>query len=461
MSTPANDLNISIPGIIAFDGVSTFLGRTITAGAGISVTNGTGISGNPTIALAGGSGAVDSVSVQTGTSPVTPDSNGLLTISGAVVAAGTNPVRTDGTGANTFAVEVQTSQALAAADATKIGLSNFNSSQFSVDSNGFVGSVPFGFTGSSNLGIAYSAGTFTVRSASGSSLSSTNPGYVFLQSKATPGNITRITVTANQTFTDGSAGSIDNQRWDVTTGVDWAQDVPFYLYAVMDDTEALVSFMISRVPHATISPVAASIGKVGAIVNTGQGDFFSLANITVASYDANPCLCLGSFRMQFAGATDSWTVQTLASNDGINQYNDSTPFTMALGQNGAATGTYFLANGGTAPIFTTNAFNYFVRRNGLITCNLFVNGDGGTDGAGAVNSQIALPCNSYAGGNHSILYIETGATALGYMPIINSAQKIIAEMAAASGLATKCLNSFFINGARVVSGAFSYQMQLT
>ncbi len=49
MPGPANSLNISQPGVVVFDGVSNFLGRTLTAGTGISITNGTGISGNPVI----------------------------------------------------------------------------------------------------------------------------------------------------------------------------------------------------------------------------------------------------------------------------------------------------------------------------------------------------------------------------------------------------------------------------
>src|SRR6185437_16336161 len=50
----------------------------------------------------------------------------------------THPVRTDGTGASTVALEVQISQAIAATDATKIGLAAFNQTQFGVDPNGFV-----------------------------------------------------------------------------------------------------------------------------------------------------------------------------------------------------------------------------------------------------------------------------------------------------------------------------------
>jgi hypothetical protein len=109
----------------ALNGVSHFNSSEFTVDA------------NGFVNLVGGSAAISKVAVQTGTSPVVPAA-GIITINGATVAAGTNPVRTDGTGANTLAVEVQRSQALAASDATKIGLCNFSSAQFTVDGNGFV-----------------------------------------------------------------------------------------------------------------------------------------------------------------------------------------------------------------------------------------------------------------------------------------------------------------------------------
>lgn len=116
-------------------------GLTSVAGT-ITITPG---AGTINLDLTGGSSAIEKVNVQTGTSPIVP-SSGSITINGAVVAAGTNPVRTDGTDANTLAVEVQTSQALAAADATKIGLSNFDSTSFAVAATGFVTLVGGGFT---------------------------------------------------------------------------------------------------------------------------------------------------------------------------------------------------------------------------------------------------------------------------------------------------------------------------
>jgi hypothetical protein len=119
---------------------STAVAATDITKNGVSHFNSTefSVDANGFVSLAGGGIAIDSIGTQTGTNPISPTAGGLVTINGAVVAAGTNPVRTDGTGANTMAIEVQISQAIAATDATKIGLSNFNSANFSVDANGFV-----------------------------------------------------------------------------------------------------------------------------------------------------------------------------------------------------------------------------------------------------------------------------------------------------------------------------------
>lgn len=75
---------------------------------------------------------------------ITGDTGGALSptagnwnIVGGTSLAGTTPIATSGTG-STLTANVQISQALAAADATKIGLSNFDSSTFAVDADGFV-----------------------------------------------------------------------------------------------------------------------------------------------------------------------------------------------------------------------------------------------------------------------------------------------------------------------------------
>lgn len=136
MATPANALNINQPGYVVFDGVETFLGRTITGGAGVTITNGTGISGNTVISLTGGGAAVEHLTGDTG-GQLNPDASNNFNVLGGVIAANTLPVKVNGSG-STLIVNVQTSQAIAAADSTKIGLSNFDLSSFSVAATGFV-----------------------------------------------------------------------------------------------------------------------------------------------------------------------------------------------------------------------------------------------------------------------------------------------------------------------------------
>ena len=136
MPTPANDLNISQAGMVVFDGIATFTGITLIAGTGITILNGTGISGNPTISLAGGNVAVEHLTGSTG-GPLNPDASNNFTLLAATAAAGTTPVTITGSG-SILTTTIQKSQAIASADTTKIGLSNFSSAQFSVDSTGFV-----------------------------------------------------------------------------------------------------------------------------------------------------------------------------------------------------------------------------------------------------------------------------------------------------------------------------------
>lgn len=92
---------------------------------------------NITLDIAGGAAAIEKVNLQAGTTPIVP-TGGAITFNGQVVSAGIHPVRTNGIDANTMALEVQISQAIAAADATKIGLANFDSAAFDVSATGFV-----------------------------------------------------------------------------------------------------------------------------------------------------------------------------------------------------------------------------------------------------------------------------------------------------------------------------------
>ena len=140
----------------------------------------------------GGGGGVSEFVVQTGTSPVVP-SSGIVTFNGAVVAAGTNPVRTDGTAAATMTVEVQTTQAIASTDATKIGLAAFNSADFTVDANGFVS---------------------TKLNSSSTTLVQTTPYTVLPTDEVLLVDV--VTINAPSTILLPDSPTIDGQTWTIT-----------------------------------------------------------------------------------------------------------------------------------------------------------------------------------------------------------------------------------------------------
>lgn len=110
------------------------------------------VSSDNSITISGGPHSLDlktngSVVPQT----ITGDTGGALSptlgnwnIVGGTVVAGTTPIATAGA-VSTLTINVQRSQAIASTDATKIGLSNFNSAHFTVDANGFVSSLGAGF----------------------------------------------------------------------------------------------------------------------------------------------------------------------------------------------------------------------------------------------------------------------------------------------------------------------------
>jgi len=231
---------------------------------------------NVTLDLAGGSSAVERVALQTGTTPVVPLA-GTLTFSGAVVAAGTNPVRTDGTGANTMALEVQTSQALAAADATKIGLSNFSSTGFGVAATGFVtlaDSVPQLFTAntatatpsSNNLNILGGGGIQTA--GSGATLTIAVSGGGFTWTDVT--GATQTLAVQNGYITDHSATVVYTLPSTASLG----------------DTIKIVG----KLGLATITPNAnqqiligsssGAVGVTGTAISNNVGDCIELVCIT-------------------------------------------------------------------------------------------------------------------------------------------------------------------------------------
>lgn len=273
------------------------------------------------------------------------------------------------------------------ADGARLDLDGFTS--YVLDGNIIGGALYHGWT--SNLGITYSSSTLSVSGAT-AALSSTNPGYVCLQSKATPGRLQVYKITADQGFVDdGGSSEITGNLFGATTGIAWASDVPFFIYAVANDSENAIAFMISRDPRASVSPAAANIGAPDDPVADAESDFFSFDSLDETVYDANPCCAIGAVRMQMS-SSDDWTVQTLSNKDGIGKFHESTKFTFPKGHYGASnTNTHLKDNSGSAPDFTTEDYYYYIRRDGSVRIEVYYNGDAGSDGSGSVTTLLSVP----------------------------------------------------------------------
>lgn len=410
-------------------GVASFNATNFTATSGaitsnpITVTAGTGLTGGGSVNLGG--------SVTLNAAPSVPTTFNGNTGSATPALNILNVVGDTAQGVSTNATSNTVTTTVANATSSSKGVASFNSTNFTVTSGAVASNAITINTGSGlsgggtvnlggsitlsasatptnmveqvlNLGITYSAGTFSITAADGTALSVSNPGYVRIPS-ATAGQSLVYTITANQSFNDSTAGTnIGNNLFGLTTGIAYAQDIPFFIYAVANDAQNAVNFAISRIPHRTRAPASTRYAQQGSTLASTQGSFFGMGAFVTTDYDQNPCVCIGAFRMRYTGS--NWTVQTLSNGnlgavtaeiiqaDGIMQFHDGSKFQVPTGQFGNAAGKYFRNNGGTAPTFTNGGLDYQIMRNGYIRTNL--NSDTASGGSGSQNLTFSLFYNS-------------------------------------------------------------------
>jgi len=344
------------------------------------------------------------------------DATGNIDLTTSIVANSTNatPIFTTSSGASNETIELQLSTTSATTnDENLAGICYFDDSQFTVNADGYVqfaGGVsptPPVQVGATGLGIKYSASTFSICYYDGTNLSVSNVGYVGIPSTLAPGTIKQFAVTANSSFIDATGASqVAGAVFGMYPSQNWLEDMPFYIYALMDVTETNQVFAIARIPNGETSPVAIQIGKLG----TGNVNTQMLildSTVTTADYELSACVCIGSFRVtKTGGVSNDWTVTALDFRDGINLFNDTRGFSVPLGCFQASAGTHWWANGGTAPVYATNYYKYYIKKEGLVS--LYYSADTNTTpGAGAVTAGISIPYNNVEG-LHPWGYLGTG-----------------------------------------------------
>lgn len=374
-------------------------------GAGQCITtNGAGTLSIGVLGVAGGgSGAATlldhGVLVGSGTGAISPlavGTNGQLLIG----STGADPVfatLTDGTGltattgAGTLTLDCDT------ASDTTIGVATFDENDFTVT----LGDVTYaprtrfrspvlygGFV--ENIGCSYNVGTglFSICGADGTALSATNPGYVTLKNSSSI--FVTVKITANQDFIDANGASeIIGNLFGLTTGVAHASEVPFFIGAVLKDTDDAIAFGITRLP-IPITPAAAYIGAPDDPVADTNWSFFSFENIDETKYESRPFGVIGCINMKKSIA-DDWTVSALSSFSGIGWFGNDA-YTMDPGHYGAAAGKITADNGGTA-ITAANILCYYAIQP-MPYLRVWIREysiSGALAGAGAVNMRGIFP----------------------------------------------------------------------
>lgn len=319
-----------------------------------------------------------------------------------------------------------------------------------------------------NLSINLSGGVLKFFDAQGDALIDANPGFVTVPS-TTIGQFRTLKVSYGASFNDDTNASSDltNLGFGIDEAVVWPNDAPFFLYVANKGNNDITGadgdsvFFLARNPYLVTTPSSADdIGDTGTIpVNDSESVILIMQDVTVANYTSLPCQRIGGLRMQWSASNTDWTVQTLGNSDGIGEGQMDKFFRTVWNmpfQNGSATNTHFKANGGTAPLFLNNSYTYFLNKNGVIFVTVNINGDGGTDGAGAVNAQIVTPYPVLAGFNRSgnIGHLDCTGAANQFIIVNPIAGQKYFELNLQSQ--ANVTNANFGNGARSLVASFNF-----
>lgn len=235
-----------------------------------------------------------------------------------------------------------------------------------------VSSFPITGIGFYNIGMTVDVGatTMTIHSADGTAFSATNKGLISFASKATPGTFTRLEVTANVSM---AWSDMDGNNMGSETAKAWADNMPIYVYAVMNEAEDALTFGLARMPHHGASGVLANIGTPAVANANSELSLFLFESVTIADYDDTPVVVLGSLKAQKAITTDAWTFLAVKGGDtGIDGFQYGTSFAFPPLQNGAVN-NHMYVDAGTVPTWVDSHYNYGISNDGYLSIDFACN----------------------------------------------------------------------------------------
>lgn len=278
------------------------------------------VDANGFVTLPGGGSAATNIDVDAstapGTDPVVPNGSGNIVITGAQVAAGTvgaNVIRSDSLAANSVTIEIQRSTTSATTDSTKNGVCHFDSSDFSVDSNGLVGLSGTGvgqtLTGQSGGALSPTLGNWNVYGAT--TLAGTTP-----VSTSGSGSTLTTNVQISQAIASTDVSKIGLAAFDSSA---FAVDANGFVTSVGGGTPS-VKFGVDSATAPGTNPVLAN--GSGQVNFTGQVVAAGTSPLIAASVAANTVVYQAQLSQAIAAA-DSTKV-------GLSNY-DSASFSVSNG----------------------------------------------------------------------------------------------------------------------------------
>lgn len=261
------------------------------------------------------------------------------------------------------------------------------------------------YPGIYNLGVDYTSGRFQMTQADGSALSSSSPAKVEVAVTSSLGQRQYLSLEKPYKIDDDSHASLhDLTGWYPfqDSGDNWNEDRPFFLYVIAHDTPSSdPAIGISLCPNYFQAPAAGEINVSGTINSVSQESMllFEISDgaggwttPTIANYDTNACICVGSIRMQITDTgNDDWTIQALNATDGIGRFQEGVVFTAPNGTIGTYAAFFAIDPGaGGAITFTTGSCAYTIDRMGYANVQQEWNINT-AQSSNAADLQLALP----------------------------------------------------------------------
>ncbi len=238
-----------------------------------------------------------------------------------------------------------------------------------------------------NLGMTVNVGstTITIHAADGSALSASNRGFIRFSSKATPGTSVLLPIIANQSMT---FSDMDGNTMGTDGAVNWADDMPIFVYGVMNEAEDAFTFGLARVPHHNGSGVLANLGNSSTATADNDMSFFLFNDVTLGDYDNTPVALVGSISGT-KNASVVWSFSAIQTGGtGIGNYQNGVDFTMPSLQCGSDNNRLWSSVG--TPVFDNSHYSYAITREGLFLLDYAANHNLAA-GTGAVTIYLMVP----------------------------------------------------------------------